>query len=355
MRWSLTSTMEKYENNTNPLYRIGEIFSVLSNTQDQISLSWISEILHIPLGIIRYDFYVIASAPEFSSVFGINGKSFEEFFDPNGYEKPAHFFKGYYDDLALSLSQDALKTLFPNSGNETIRVLQTTEEEALELKNMVKEKIPECIIKNLSYPSPPDNEENAELKNGINKIQSVIDKQASLRAMGNVYYPISIYYDIITSNSYMVCIQDNDIHFTALSGDFLDTLSRGAFHMSRTDTKAITADTVKKAKNLLKYIWEPETVSLSEKPVDVKLLINRTEQNTYEKFIKDISHHDNTEEDNVLREIDDKYSLYSTHVIGMKAFTSWVVSYGSSVIVLEPLSLKERVIEIYKNIKEKYS
>ena len=51
---------------------------------------------------------------------------------------------------------------------------------------------------------------------------------------------------------------------------------------------------------------------------------------------------------------DGYYYLYEDDVLHISKLKSWVYSYGSSMVVIEPESLREEVIESYKKRKQYY-
>ena len=95
-----------------------------------------------------------------------------------------------------------------------------------------------------------------------------------------------------------------------------------------------------KARPNQKYIWgaysKPDDV-----PVHVKLRIAPETQNIISKIKRDTSLRSETRK--FYQDSDNYY--YEDDIIGLGEFQRWVRSYGSSVIVIEPESLRNEITE----------
>lgn len=94
----------------------------------------------------------------------------------------------------------------------------------------------------------------------------------------------------------------------------------------------------------LENVWGMELGS--EVKVKVKFL---KEANVGYKVKRDIEYRKNK----IIHEFED-YFIYEDTIVGIHSFKSWLRSYGSSVIVLEPQSLRDEMIESARKMYEYY-
>lgn len=92
-------------------------------------------------------------------------------------------------------------------------------------------------------------------------------------------------------------------------------------------------------------------VNYSEKGTVVKLKIYN-EGNVIERVRNDLGR--KLTEDTFHYNEDDPYAIYEDEVIGTEVFLSWVYSYGSSMVILEPRELVDKVIDSIEKRKEMY-
>ncbi len=101
------------------------------------------------------------------------------------------------------------------------------------------------------------------------------------------------------------------------------------------------------ALDVLKKIWGPHDISLSEEPISVKAIIH--DSNCITKIKHDISNRHADLKENA----DGTFSLM-VDILGYESFISWVLSYGSSIEILEPLSLRTAIKNTYNEICKAY-
>jgi len=92
-------------------------------------------------------------------------------------------------------------------------------------------------------------------------------------------------------------------------------------------------------------------VNYSEKATRVKLKIYK-EGNVIERVMNDLGR--KLTDDNFHYKEGDSYAIYEDEVIGTEVFLSWVYSYGSSMVILEPRELVDKVIDSIEKRKEMY-
>ncbi|MCR5213369.1 MAG: WYL domain-containing protein [Eubacterium sp.] len=93
-------------------------------------------------------------------------------------------------------------------------------------------------------------------------------------------------------------------------------------------------------------------VNYSEKGVKVKLKIFN-EAKVIERVKCDLGK--KLTDDNFTLYEDEGYAIFEDEVIGAETFLSWVYGYGSSMVLLEPKELVDKVIDSIKKRKEIYS
>jgi predicted DNA-binding transcriptional regulator YafY len=98
-----------------------------------------------------------------------------------------------------------------------------------------------------------------------------------------------------------------------------------------------------------KYYWGT-TGDAAQKPVHVKLRIAAETRNIISKIKSDISFRSETCKFYQMN----NFYYYEDDIIGMDEFQRWVRGYGSSIIVIEPTSLKNNIVKRAKETLELY-
>lgn len=98
-----------------------------------------------------------------------------------------------------------------------------------------------------------------------------------------------------------------------------------------------------------KYIWGPN-FSKTDQPIHVKLRISDTTTNIIRKIQNDIRHREGlcTFYEN------DGFYYYEDDIIGMAEFRRWIRGYGSSIQVIEPVNVREEIINAAKKTLSNY-
>lgn len=98
-----------------------------------------------------------------------------------------------------------------------------------------------------------------------------------------------------------------------------------------------------------KYLWG-STYNTDEKPIYIKLLISDINANIINKIKSDTQHRQAIckfyKKDN--------YYYYEDKIIGVDEFQRWLRSFGSSIQVIEPIFLKNKIIETANEILKIY-
>lgn len=314
----------------NPLYRLGELISILSYYSPQHTIQGIAQSLKVPIVLVRNDLHALSCSKEAKRFLFINGNSINTIFPTMNDCKSILY--GSYDNAVFSIKL----------GNP---ILQISNDESNELqRNSLpfsnNKWSPFYAIKSTIFPSFNDN----EIKPYLPTIEDTIIQKSTLsiriKKTGTYHIiPIALYFDVINLSIYIVTIENNYICFLPLKNiHYLLKSSKQLAYPSNTEN----------ALNLLGYIWEPEKISLSTRPEKVVLRID-DQQNIILKIKHDISHHSGE----LIPQADGTF-IYETFVLGMKSFTSWVLSYGSSITVLSPDSLRQEIRGIYHDIYMKY-
>ena len=104
-----------------------------------------------------------------------------------------------------------------------------------------------------------------------------------------------------------------------------------------------------KPNEMEKYYWGTSS-NTDEGPIHVKLRIAAETRNIISKIKSDISFRSETCK---FYQMDDFY-YYEDDIIGIFEFQRWIRAYGSSIIVIEPKSLKDNIVERAKETLKLY-
>ena len=98
-----------------------------------------------------------------------------------------------------------------------------------------------------------------------------------------------------------------------------------------------------------KYLWG-SYADENAKPEHVKIAIKGSTQNLIRKIKNDVRHREGI---GSFYEKDGEY-YYEDDIIGMSEFKRWLRSYGSSILVIEPNTLREDMIKTADYVLEYY-
>ena len=320
----------------NASYRLGELISILTYYSSKHTISRIADILNIPKEIVRNDLYTLATSKEFKHYLFINGNPLTS--DLTMPINSKDILCGYFDNSIFSI------TLGNNSTSEEL-FLQVSNDEFKKLQhNYLPEHSstwsPLYTVKTTLTSSFNYEKMKPYLVIIEDAIRNKTPIKISLKEYGiHTLIPIALFYDVIDSSVYIVSIENNNLTFMALEK---------IFSLTKCNESLTYPVDAAKALDLLKYIWAPETISLSAEPQKVTIEIEN-QPNVIEKIRHDISHHKGefTPQNN-------ETFIYKTSVLGMESFISWILSYGSSITVLSPEPLRKEIYQTYLNMYRKY-
>ena len=167
---------------------------------------------------------------------------------------------------------------------------------------------------------------------------------------GTRFYPIAVYKNRQYDREYFVTLEKEGrktlVRFIPYESSRKAVASSSKYVKISEVYKDLNA--VEKAKEKLKYIWAPNDFYLDEKPFKVSAVI-------YDKScIGKIKHDISNYKYNLRENSDETYSL-KLKVLGFEVFRTWVLSYGRSIEIKEPVNLRENIIETLEKIRASYS
>lgn len=149
--------------------------------------------------------------------------------------------------------------------------------------------------------------------------------------------PRLLYHNL--SNGHMYCITGNNWH--SISAYRLD-------RMNRIEILSVDQSVSEEREQIFKqfdYLWGMDLTDIDKPPVHVKIRIDANTHNILNKIRADVD-----------RRIHKKfyaegsYYYYEDDIIGLNDFRSWLYQYGSSLVVLEPKELAQKV---YRSAKRR--
>ena len=228
-----------------------------------------------------------------------------------------------YDDDVLGLDME-LPT------DQTLLYLDSEERDLFR-----SSKIGKMLLKDTPYSVPDAVKRHAE------KIRKAVGERSYIRF--RYRSPMEEHPINVEIAPYMLFHNTTDDLYYCITFDEKDRilsyrLDRILYDVHAVGAKRVTVNRDKEIERL-KYVWGAAFQN-NEEPAHVKLEITANTANIVEKIRNDVR-------DRVhgrLRQEGDKW-VYEDEVIGLASFRAWVMMYGSSVKVLEPVSLAEEIRE----------
>lgn len=161
-------------------------------------------------------------------------------------------------------------------------------------------------------------------------------------------YPLTIYHDGVKEVDYLVDIipRNNDYVVRFHSTDNMKLSGKRIPFSSIYHEKNYLYDMLI---SKLKRLWTPVNFWLSEEETIIKVLV-LNEANCLRKINHDISNYEYAS----LKQLEQDKYLLTAKIIGIEGFINWIMSYGSSIVVLEPENIRQIIIKKYQNISKKY-
>ncbi len=317
------------EMNDVSIYRLNTILTLFQAERAAYSIKGIATLLGVPVAVIRKDIVMLHSNKECETTFFTVDAEWDE--DEEDFIKMLESGKldeveleaetGFRDDVYISLTQYELSCMNHFlDGNRYAKGLMH--------KNY--------IIKPLA------NQPRANMQVKVAEMNRMIEADETITIFYKNRDGFQSNFDIkpllVVANEmdhvyYVVTVKDG-----RLSPLRLDRINH--YEIAK---QKIVIDNLKPLE-LLPNVWGMEM----GEPVHVKLKI-MNEANVQRKIKKELAGRTNgklTQDGDVL--------YYEDDVIGINHFRSWINSYGSSVLVLEPKSLRDEIIESAKKRLEYY-
>lgn len=313
------------------LNQLFQIIDLLINSSNNFNLISLSKKLDLPIGLTRNviaDFAVLQ--PLFQVYIG------NELYS-NIKNKKYTYFVGQYDTYPLSVTSN-LVIVTPKELNRYQKFFKTYQNNST--KNNIS--LPEYLMKE-DYQNITGC--NYVFEHKLRQMQSAFSKKIPFLCYtksGHAIFPIALYHDAITAKVFCAVLSDGIITFYPLEN--IDKI-RATEKLANPYSEFEISTTL----HLLKYIWSPHPVSLYSEPTLFRILL-KNEPNTIEKIRHDVSNYEAE-----FTEQSDGSFMLDIKIINSDSFFSWLLSYGSSITVLEPLSTREKIIETYKNIIQQNS
>lgn len=163
-------------------------------------------------------------------------------------------------------------------------------------------------------------------------------KDCRHKKTGALVHPIALFHDTLTFKVYCVTLRDGSITFYPIEEL---TILRDAIDIYTIFEEKDILTTL----NLIKYVWSPEKpISLMDKPSHYRILIEN-QPNVLEKIYHDVSNIKAAH-----KTLSDGRHILEFSAISCEKLFSWLLSYGSSITVLEPQDIRKRVIQEYENL-----
>ena len=305
------------KNNVNAIYRLNTILTLFQVEGVSYSVKELADILKIPASVIRKDILMLHTHDECGITFYAE--------DEEGTEDIAEALKSEKaDDLILgAITQYESEVYLPLSEWEI-----TCLNEFLDGKQLSAGK----IHKNYTI-KPMYNQARANMQVKVKEISEIIQKGQSIRIKYRtrsgdstewLVRPLELVHNAMDDLYYVVTVEDERIVALRLDRIRSYRIVEEKVDVGNTDVL-----------QLLPNIWGME---LGER-VHVKIKI-LNEANVQHKVKRELAQRIN----GIWTQIgEDLY--FEDDVIGIYNFKSWINSYGSSVLVIEPASLRKEIME----------
>lgn len=314
----------------NGVDRLNAILSLYQAKRARYSISDISEMLKIPIGIVRDDIVALHTCREIPVTFYPCNETILDDFDNNMSDEIR---QGVFDDEELEMLSSKEDDMF--------LALTALEYKCLKELQDDNENWTFGVHRNF-VTKPLYNQAKANMQIKASEMQNVIEEQKSIRIRYFTKNKKTISIDIRPLQ--LVKIETEDLYYVvtiyngAISPFRLDKIK--GFDVLDIDLEM--PDT--KVLNDLPNIWGME---LGER-VHVRILI-RNEGRVQEKVRRDLLNRTNGK---WKKSGDDL--LFEDDVIGIGSFKNWLNGYGSSILVLEPASLRNEIIDSAKRRLKMY-
>lgn len=318
----------------NSFYRLNTIISLLSSEEFSYSIDNLSQILNIPKPILHNDILNLLKSTENSLyLYPEDDELEDDFIYSPALEK--ELLSGKYDQVPLSIDNPFKSDISISLTNFELNCLN----DFLKQYNYnVLKKDNDYIIKNgvLAFSDKEILIQDA-IKNAISDDECLDISYMSRSGdfFTRTIRPICIVHNIIENIMHVVTIHENKIY---------------PYRLDR--IKSVSPATSKIPKGDLSILPDLETVWGMEfgEVYHVKAKIY-DEANVVEKVKRDLG----KRAKKTLTKADDFYYIYEDTIVGINSFRSWVNSFGSSVIVLEPKELAKEIIDSAKTRYSYYS
>lgn len=324
---------------------ICDIIAFINSEDFDASIRTLSEVCCIPIEYTRRCILTLIQNNVLSAC--ISGE------DPNSYDSDFTFMDEYLDDESKVSSDILLGKYDHYVWTIDLKVLSPDEEQLLGLTALEYGAIQSLGESGTSF------KHNAiyEIKDNITKIgKSIRKNQAVIQTALNNHSAISFNYrnnsgTIETLVGFPITLStnvaDNWIYFELANDNNTYRLDR-------------VTDNIKLQKNFgpfpkikenpnKKYMWGSYFAETAV-PEHVKIAITDTSPNILRKIRNDIRHRDG------LCSFYEKNGIYyyEDDIIGIPEFQRWIRGYGSSIQVLEPIYLKNRILDAAKRTLQLY-
>lgn len=320
-----------FENN---FYRLNTIISLLSSEEFSYSINNLSEILNVPKPILHNDILSLLKSTENSLYLYPNDDELEDdFIYSQALEKD--ILGGKYDDVSLSIDNPFKSDVSVSLTNFELNCLN----DFLKQYNYnILKKDNDYLIKN-SVLAFTDREILIQeaISNAITD-DTCID--ISYVSRGGNYFtrtikPLRIVHNLVENIMHVVTIYEDKIYPYRL--DRIKSVSPATKEIPKPDLSILPN---------LDSVWGMEFGDVHH--VKAKIY---NEANVIEKVKRDLG----KRAKDTLTKINDTYYIFEDTIIGINSFRSWVNSYGSSIIVLEPRELANEIIDSAKTRYSYYS
>lgn len=340
--------------NNNNLAYLSELFCLLSNPSFSSSIQSMRQVLNTTITQLRTDMFVLLTTKESCFLFNVCMDSpnalelsdlLEKIINCKTNKSSSHellrkqLLAGYYDETVLSIdriffdSADTCMPLYLSSSERTIL--------AEHFPNLMKSNYKGYYIK---HTTP---QLTVNIQNACDTIQDAISNNLSITFRYRAANTAAITDRHITPK---LLFHNTDSNIMYFIDDLLNIyrvdriLSPVNISKTAPSYEGITLD-----EKYFDYLWGISDCR-KEKPFSVKLRIIPNTQN----IINKIQDETRLRKYGKLEHQGNEY-IYTDIVLGEANFRSWLRSYGSSIIVLEPESLAQKILYSAQKIKECYS
>ncbi len=328
----------------NPYVRLETYLSLFAenDSYDQVptySLAELSERSQIPLPKVRRDFLSFYRAkrisfwsPSYSEDASDYDNECLDMWDAtNSSEVEKKIINGAFDDMLFTCKytdEQSILTFLMLTGEE-YRALQTY---ISELSHEQNAKVSFDIKNSYRFQSNKNLDKMFDIIAAIEHKKALeIDYCNAKHETSTIrIYPLKIIYDSVENNYAILCMADKQ--------PLVYRLDRIRSLRSCKASDAINFSTKldPELEKIIPHVWG---MSFSSEPANVKVRFYN-EGNVWKKVKNDLSYRTNGS----LYE-EDGFLYYEDTVYGLDAFRTWIYSFGSSAIVLEPVRLREQIID----------